>query len=427
MPLLSLPVELVHRIIYFTSASDEQDLDNCYCEDRHRPHIVQTIPHCCTAGAMTSLAHTSQILRALSLPLMYASVIAFPEYLPSLHAQLTSCPGIAPLVRRMTIFLADGAVQTSIREILSSCVNLHHLRLNGSGVFGPGDLAGFHPGLFEHLSPASQRSFDLCGFMHGGLVPYLKHLSAPANGFLGLQTIRIHEAPGLRRIAGNQLNSALPELTADPETQLASVRTLIFHSSLFEMLPWRTQCYAGAFIAETMPHVQVLDLKVGTFFPQAMVDKFVTLGTNLTDLTVHFDEDSGHMCYTIVGLAPKLRRFVSHGGTACQGLFKDTQWGCVVEFSMQCEVTCDGVKPELLREALVRLVDDRPAVNMSVATHAGQELVSWNCPGMVNCVVPLEVFQMWEALEVEFQSEFGESEPDSTQHEESEYDSDNQG
>lgn len=175
-----------------------------------------------------------------------------------------------------------------------------------------------------------------------------------------------------------------------------------------------------------MPHVQVLDLDVDGFCAQAMVHMFATLGTNLTDLTLHFDENSAHMCCAIAGLAPKLRRFVSHGGTACQELFEDTQWGCVVEFSMLCEVKCDGVKLELLREALVRLVDERPAVNLRVATHAGQELVTWNCPGMFDCVVPLEVFDMWmwEALEVEVESESEGSGFDSTEYEESEYDSD---
>lgn len=68
---------------------------------------------------------------------------------------------------------------------------------------------------------------------------------------------------------------------------------------------------------------------------------------------------------------------------------------------MICEVTCDAGESQRLREGLVRLVCDRPEVNMIVTTHAGRELVSWNRPGKVNRVMPLFEFAESEALGIE--------------------------
>lgn len=399
MPLLSLPVELLSRIVHFTTTSDQGDLDDCHCGDiSHSPTEQATSPSC-TPSAVTTLAHTCHFLRALSLPLMYTSVIAYTEHMPSLHAQLTSCEAIALLVHRVTIFVTDGATRAPVREILSSCVNLQHLCLDGKDVFGPWDLAGFHPALLQHVSPASQLSFGLRGFMYGGILPYLKHLSSPSNEFRGLHTIRIEDAAGERRLAGYVPGSALPGLAPNPATQLTSVRNLIFQTAPFEMLPWQTQCMAGAFIAQTMPNVEVLNLDVDAYCALAMVHKYVTLGTNLTDLTVHFDADSAHMCCAIAGLAPKLRRLVSHGGTICQELFEDTEWACVVEFEMLCEVRCHGVQPDLLREALVGLVSARSEASIKIATNDGRELVCLNQPGKVDCVVELEEFEGAEEIE----------------------------
>lgn len=399
MSLLSLPIEVLHRIVHFATIIPEED-DGCNCTDPNHLHISLPIPHFYAPLVATSLAHTSQTLRALSFPLMYASIAAVAEYTPSMHTQLTSSPPIASLVQRLTIFVGDDVIRTPISANVNSPINLHHLRLNGDHVHRPRDLAGIHPGLLQHLSRTSQRSFDLRGAMYGGLVPYLKHLSAPANGFVALHTVRIHELPGTCRIAALRPSPARPALTAHPATQLSSVRKLIFRTSPFAFLPWRAQCFAGAFIAETMPRVAVLDLAVGGFCAQSMVHMFTTLGTDLTDLTLHFEDEETHMCCAVAGLAPKLRRFVAHGGTACHEMFEDTQWAQIVDFEMICAVRCDAVQPELLREALIRLVGERPGVKLSVVTRAGLELASWNLQGKEDRVVPLVVFEESQALEV---------------------------
>lgn len=399
MTLLSLPVELLERIIRLSCASDEDNLHEYDSGYRKNTDNVQPPSLRCTPTTATALARSCGILREISLPLMYTSVVASPKYIGSLHEQLTSCAGIASLVRHITIFATDDAVPVSVREVLSSCVNLQHLRLNGKDVLEQTERAGFHPSLFDHLSPESQVSFDLCGFMYGSLVLYLKHLSSPSNGFCRLETIRIQDDSR----SGFDVRGWCcprpppdPELTPEPATQLTSVRTLIFRSLHFGVLRRYGQYRAGDFIAETMPSVAVLHLLVHGMFGQALVHRFASLGTNLTDLTLDFTWRAAHVCNAIAELAPGLRRFVSRGGTMCHELFENTTWTAVVHFEMVCEVQCYNVQRALLRDLLLSLVADRPAASISIVTHTFRELVAWNQPGKVDRVAGLEAFESGE-------------------------------
>lgn len=393
MSLLSLPVELLERIIQLTLASDEEnvhDYDSADCENTQHPS-----PRC-TPTAPTALARSCGFLRELTLPLMYTSVVASPKYVRSLHEQLTSSSGIALLVQHITIFVTADPVSVPVREVLSSCVNLQHLRLNGRHVLGQTESAGFHPSLFNHLSPGSQVSFELCGFTYGSLVLYLKHLSSPSNGFSSLETIRIHDAsrPG-SAVRGWVYPPAPPDpdVTPHASTQLTSVRTLIFRSLPFSVLRKYAQYRAGDFIADTMPNVAVLQLVVDGMFGQAVVHRFASLGTNVTDLTLDFTWRAAHVCNAVAGLAPGLRRFVARGGTVCHELFENTTWGKVVHLEMVCEVRCYNVQRGLLRELLRELVEDRPAAAVSVVTHTLRELVAWNRPGKVDRVAGLDEFR----------------------------------
>lgn len=396
MSLLSLPVELLERIVQLTLASDQADLHEYDSADSENTHNVQLPSLRCTPTAATALARSCGNLRELTLPLMYTSVVASPKYIHSLHEQLTSCAGIARLVRHITIFVTDDAVPVSVSEVLSSCVNLQHLRLNGKDVFGHSESAGFHPSLFNHLSPESHVSFDLCGFMYGSLVLYLKHLSSPSNGFCRLETIRIHEDSR----SGFDVRGWVcpppppdPELTPNPTTQLTSVRTLIFRSLLFSKLRKYAQYRAGDFVAETMPSVAVLHLVIDGMFGQALVHRFDGLGTTLTDLTLDFTWRAAHVCNAIAGLAPGLRRFVARGGTMCHELFENTTWAAVVHFQMVCEVRCYNVQRALLRDLLLSFLADHPAASVSIVTCTFRELVAWNQSGKVDRVAGLEEFE----------------------------------
>lgn len=393
MSLLSLPVELLERIIQLTLASDQQNMHEYDTADREN---TQPPSLRCTPTAATALARSCGLLRELTLPLMYTAVVASPMYIRSLHEQLTSCAGIALLVRHITIFVTDEAVPVAVREVLGSCVNLQHLRLNGSHVLGQTESAGFHPSLFNHLSPESQVSFDLCGFMYGSLVLYLKHLSSPSNGFSRLETIRIHDDSRLGSAVRGWVYPPAPpdpDVTPHPSTQLTSVHTLIIRSLPFSVLRKYAQYRAGDFIADTMPNVGVLRLVVDGMFGQAVVHRFASLGTNVTELTLDFTWRAAHVCNAVAALAPGLRRFVARGGTVCHELFENTTWEKVVHLEMVCEVRCYNVQRGLLRGLMLALVEDRPAAGVSVVTHRLRELVAWNQPGKVDRVAGLEEFR----------------------------------
>lgn len=414
MPLLSLPVELLHRIVYFTAASDQDDTDDCPCADIGPSHSEKAITRSCTPSDITALAHTCHHLRALSLPVMYSSVTAYDRFLSKIHTHLTTYPTIATFVRHITLYVGNGGGGTRMREILIICVNLQYLRLDGKNVCGP-EETGYDPTLLLNLVGSSQRCIGLRGFLHVGLLHYIIHLGLASNEFHALDTIRLEDSIEYRHIpmyhpVWPDDNPLWPrtEFSANPTIRLSSVRKLILHTTPFRLLPRKMQRTIGLFLARTMPNVQVLALNVDVHCVRSLLDAYTLLGPNITDLTLHFMEYSAHVCAMVGKLAVGLRRFVAHGGTICHKLFEDTHWPCVVEVDIVGNVTCDGVEHDRLREGLMELVVERPQVNMRVVTNTGRKLVGWNQTMENDYMALLREFEEkdyhWGGLEV---AEFG--------------------
>lgn len=301
-----------------------------------------------------------------------------------------------------------------MREILTICVNLQYLRLDGKDVCGPA-RTGYEPSLLFVLSGPSQRCIGFRGFMHVGILHYIIHLALAPNKFNALDTIRLEDSVVYRRIPFYRPywppdNPVWPltDFSANPTIRLNSVRKLILHTAPIKPLPADMQATIGFFLARTMPNVQVLVLNVDLHCVRSLLDAYILLGPNITDLTLHFVERSAHVCALVAKLAVGLRRIVAHGGRICQKLFEDTHWACVVEVDIMGDVTCDGVEHDRLREGLMELVVARPQVNMQVVTKTGRKLVCWNQPMENDYVALLRVFEekddRWSGLEV---AEFG--------------------
>lgn len=370
MPLLSLPNELLLDIIHEAVAPPfPPSADYCH-ED-----VGPTLPMISLSSS--SLSHSCKLLRSLTVPLLYASVIAHPISTPALHAQLTSDVHIAECVQKLTVFITDAPGAQLLHGIIKCCPKLRGLRLDGTYA-----NEGFTATLLTHVSPNPLIVLSLRGFHVDDILLYLS--TAPP----GVQTVRI-ENP-----VTDPVNPGLPAISSLPE-----VRTLIWTTDGWDNFP---PCTRLTDITQMMPNVEKLGLKISTrLFP--LLEHYANLGTRLTELNLQFNQTPSGFCETVARLAPSLRRFVAHGGIMCEQLF-GADWGSVEYFDVMCKSGCDTIQVKVMREALVKLVCARPAAEVMVMV-GGVDLVRFS--GGVGNVAAVEVFDAMEDEEDECECDFG--------------------
>lgn len=382
MPLLSLPFEILLEIIREALATPASAAASC-CDD-FRPTRTLISPN------TTSLAHTCQRLRDLTLPFMYRSLTALPEFTPALHALLESDADIARYARQLTVFTTDARGAQLLHGILKRCTRLQDLRIDGSHA-----TEQFTAPLLAHVCPQPLNALGLRSLEWSQISQYLS--AAPRE----LHTVRIEDPIANHPTAGNISQHESGLINSDPTAALASpslpgVRRLICetaYSTSPEFVEW---------LARMMQNVQVLDVRIGDC-TLSMLKCYVKLGTRLTELTVHWWGMPGvELCTTVTALAPSLRRFVAHGVAMCHLLF-DADWGCVEDFEVLFRAGCEGVQLGVLREALVKLVYVTPSARVLVKEERGVDLVR-RCGG-VGDVAALDQFTCLE--EEEWECSFG--------------------
>lgn len=356
MPLLSLPNELLLDIIQEAVATPFSSSAG-YCHEFVGPTLPIISP------STTSLAHSCKLLRSLTVPLLYASVNAHPRSTPALHAQLTSHVHIAECVQKLTVFITDAPGAQLLHGIIKRCPKLRDLRLDGA--YANQD---FTATLLMHVTPHPLNTLSLRGFHLDNILLYLS--TAPP----GVQTVRIEDP------VTDLVNPDAPAISSLPD-----VRTLIWSTGAWDSFP---PCTRVTDIAKMMPNIEKLGLKISTrSFP--LLEHYANLGTRLTELTLQFDQTPMGFCGTVAKLAPSLRRFVAHGGIMCEQLF-GADWGCVEYFDVKCERGCDTIQVNVMREALVKLVCDRPAAEVLVTVVGVEALVRFS--GGVGDVAAVETF-----------------------------------
>lgn len=393
MPLLSLPSELLLDIIRETLATPASTTPSCCDRARHG--------HSCTPRNTTSLAHTCQLLRYLTLPFMYASVTAHLTFTPTLHALLTSDVNIARCIRHLIVFITDASGAQLLHGIIRSCMNLQDLCLDGSH-----SSVDFAATLLLHVCPQPQLSLGLRCFTWGESVRYLS--SAPP----GLHTVRLEE-PTIPRAITPVPDSPTASIMPVPDSPTASimpvphpptaavlsgVRKLVYHTTHLDNCEPDNGTPQPS---DLMPNVSVLDLHI-TDFKLPLLGRYTELGTRLTELTMHFRSTPVPYCGAVAALAPSLRRFVAHGGNMCEVLFA-ADWACVEYVDVVCLSGCDRVQVAATREALMKLVFARPAARVLVQLQGSTELVRWE--GGAGNVASLEAFE--ELDDDEFCCTFG--------------------
>lgn len=345
MPLLSLPVELLVDIVGYAIGSPFPAADIC-CSDEVCP-----MHRGCTHPPASSIAHTCQLLRYLTLPLMYESVIAYIEFMPALHAVLTSESGahIATSVRALTVFVTDVQGVRLLHDIVACCTRLQDLRLDGS-------YAHDHPATTLIAPVGPQLSLGLHSFHWEEILAYLS--AAP------------HRLHTLRLVGPASHHNVRPAFEPPtPPTQLTSVHSLVCMTRLFDL---RTPD-GGAQLARMLPNVERVKLFI-TPRSVLMLEAFVELGTRLTQLTLSFYSIPTAFCDVVAKLAPSLKRYTASGGEICERLFK-ADWACLEYFDVVVDCGCDDTRTDFLRAALVKLVADRPGAEITL-TMESTELVS---------------------------------------------------
>lgn len=365
MPLLSLPAELLREIISLALNIPTPVPDSCEEPSCSGLDVRQTYP--CTPTAATRLSHTCHVMRSHALPLMYASVTVNHEHSGTLHELLTTWPHIASCVRILTVFITNFRGAQRLHGIIKRCSGLQDLRLDGSRAGGD-----FIASLLAHAVQSPLRSLGLRTFEWPEIRVYL--CMAPRT----LHTLRLEDPVRPIQIVVNSGESVLLP-------RLPSVRTFICHTELFD------QCGsidAGSWLAHMFPNVHVLDIKLTDTTIQ-FLEGYATLGTPLTELTVHFLTAQPQFCVTVAHLVPTLRRFTAHGGTICEVMFAPA-WRCIEYLDIECQAGCEGVNSCVMRQGIVRLVGARPRASVRVALNGGRELVVSDQSGAN--VAPQEAF-----------------------------------
>lgn len=345
MPLLSLPVELLVDIVGYAIGPPFPYAGIC-CADEVCP-----MHRGCTHLPASSLAHTSRLLRSLTLPLMYESVIAHLEFMPTLHGLLTSESGthIATFVRALTVFATNAQGVRLMHDIVACCTRLQDLRLEGSYTLDD-------PATTRFASISLPLSLDRYSFQWEEILASLS--AAPQR----LHTLRLFIPAGLHNV-----RPALEPPT--PAPQLPSVRSLVCVTRLFDL----GTPDGGAELARMLPNVDRVKLYI-TPRSMLMLEAFVELGTRLTQLTVSFYSSPTGICDVVAKLAPSLERYTASGGKICERLFK-ADWARLEYFNVEVDYGCDDLCTNDLRAALVKLVADRPRAEITVSIDS-TELVS---------------------------------------------------
>lgn len=300
---------------------------------------------------------------------MYVSVTANPEFVQTLHELLTTCAQIAGCVRDLLFFVTDASSVRILLEILACCINLHSLRLDASHA-----QTGIASTLLDQLSGQRHPSMTLRCFPWDEITCFIK--SNPK----GLQMLSIGGSTTRPLI----LAFGLPTAAREP---LTDVHTFAWDTGAFRP---RVSVSVGQQLARMMPNVQVLDLMT-TQYGVPLLQTYAELGSQLTDLTVHFRSKISGLCSVVSKLAPSLRRYVAHGGDICQVLFS-ADWDSVEYLDVVCHTGCKNAQPANLREAILGLVCRRPKARVQVSVVGGLELAC--CASGVCDVAPQEVFHV---------------------------------
>lgn len=367
MSLLSLPDKLLNEIIALAIQTPAQDP----CRSPGCPGVEVSPPQPCTPPAATALAQTCHVFRSHALPLMYASLTVNIAHTRTLHALLIAWPHIASCVRTLTLFITDSPTSRLLLGIIRRCINLDDLELDGSHASGE-----FIGSLLPHASQHPIRSLTLRTFEWCEIWVYIA-FAPPSVG-----TLRLEDP--VRKMAWFIAGTGHV-----PIPHLPNVHTFICHTEVFDRIWGRT---AGTLLAEFLPKVRTLDIHLTKITAQ-FLDGYVALGTQLTELTVHFLSEQSEFCETVSKLAPTLRKFVVHGGCVCEKLFA-ASWLCIEFMDVACQGGCRDVSPSEAREAVLRMVAARPTAEVTVVVDGGRRLVVSDRAGA--SVAALEEFLVLE-------------------------------
>lgn len=401
MPLLALPRELLLDII---------------------GHVAAGAPS--ALGGLKSLAHSCAVLRALAITRIYAAV-AIPRDAGHLGALLADYPHLAACVRRLDLeapSLWPSAGLLLLRRLLRHCTLLHDLALSKhSG----GLRTGFENATLTHLPPSSRHSLHTLALhnlpLHTLLASF-HHLAA----LTALHTLRMHSSDvynpyDLQRHRTTQ-TTLLTTLLQHPPTPLPSIRTFHFDAPFPYRLP--SEPLVGSHLASSLPNLSSLSLSTSADVIYGALSTYA-LGSHLTELTLTASYPSSaptprtnpqrdtpqrnHFCDVLLRLSSGLRSLVLCGTSemrVCQTLVSAV-WPALEVLRVRCLLGCEGVRPEVLREGLVRVVEARRGAVVVVEGRFGEGLVV--CGGGEEYVAGVEAFGRLDpgADEVEEEGEVG--------------------
>lgn len=386
MPLVSLPCELLLEIVEIVYANSPQ---NSSSMPRRSSDIIQ-------------LAQTCQILRALSITLVYSSITTHKDTnVPRIRGLLESYPPIAASVRSLKLCPLDlralrkpqQLVEMQFCDILGSCKKLRNLCLDeNTGWWGFGQV------LLARLAPESKESIETIHLEGIRMCAALANFKLLLNSgeFNRLEEIRVTVPYGMPAEIKSQY---IPTASTALPRKLESVRKFYFRvPPIFAPGNPGIAPEMGNYPARTMPNVNVLTIIGQSNYVYGSLFTYVGLGSHLTELGPHLIEHGGvhELCEVLSRLSPKLTnlRLEGMGLEICHKLFTASTWTKLAILIIKCSSWCTGIKPDLLRTQLEKLTETRPTVRISLS-RLGVVLVSWNQPatGKTQYIASLKLFE----------------------------------
>lgn len=374
MPLVSLPCELLLEIVKRVYAGSPL---NSSSKPGRNSDIIQ-------------LAQTCQILRALSIALVYSSVIIQKDTnVPQIRGLLKSYPPIAACVRSLKLRSLKLCVlrerypqilrETQLCDILGSCKKLRKLCLdeNAGG-------SGFSQVSLAQLAPESKGSIETIHLEGVKMCAALANfkLLLDSGKFNRLKEIRVTVPYGRPAEIKPQFWRHILTTSTTPPRKLESVRKFYFGvPPIFVPEGSGILLEMGNYLARAMPNVHVLTIIGQSNHIYSSLFTYVELGSHLTELTIYLVEHGRfhELCEALSRLSPKLTNLRLEGTRVeiCHKLFTASTWTKLAILKINCGSGCPGIKPDLLRAHLENFTETRPTMLIFLSRFY-TELVSWN-------------------------------------------------
>lgn len=376
MPLVSLPCELLLEIVKIVYANSPQ---NSSSMPRRSSDIIQ-------------LAQTCQILRALSITLVYSSITIHKDIsVPRIRGLLKSYPPIAASVRSLKLCPLNlrvlcepqHLVEMQFCDILGSCKRLRNLCLDeNTKWWGSGQV------LLAQLAPESKKSIETIHLEGVRMCAALANfkLLLDSGEFNRLEEIKVTVPYGRPAETKPQFWEYIPTASTALPRKLESVRKFYFRvPPIFAPKNPGIASEMGNYFARIMPNVNVLTIIGQSNYIYGSLFTYVGLGSHLTELTLHLFEHRGvhELCEVLSKLSPKLTnlRLEGMGLEICHKLFTASTWTKLAVLRIKCSSWCTGIKQDLLRTQLEKLTETRPTMRISLSRlYIG--LVFWNEPAI---------------------------------------------